>query len=189
MMARKKSRKTTKNIFLRGSIWWIRYSANGRQIRESSESTVFDDAYRLVKKRHGEVVTGKFAGLGPERIKIGELLDDVETDYRDNARTSLPQLLSRLKRLKPAFGSIRAADFSSDHVKRYRAKRLAEEAKRAAINREIEVLARAWSLAQKCDPPKVTRPFYFRCSRKTTFARVFWKTNSIRRYTVSCPDI
>jgi hypothetical protein len=114
-MARK-TRKATKNIFLRGSIWWIRYSANGRQIRESSDSTVFDDADRLLKK----LVTGKFAGLAPERIKIEELLADVEQDYRDNARASLPQLLSRLKRLKPAFGSIRAADFSSDHVKRYR---------------------------------------------------------------------
>jgi hypothetical protein len=158
-MARK-TRKA-KNIFLRGSIWWIRYSDKGRQIRESSESTVFDDADRLLKKRQGEVVTGKFAGLGPERVTMAELLVDVEQDYRDNGRTSLPQLLSRLKRLKPAFGNIRAAEFSSDHLKRYRSGRLQDGAKRAAINREVEILARAWSLAQQCDPPKVTRPFHF----------------------------
>jgi integrase len=46
-------------------------------------------------------------------------------------------------------------------MKRYRAKRPEEEATRAAINREVEVLARAWSLAQKYDPPKVNRPFHF----------------------------
>jgi integrase len=150
-----------KNIFRRGSIWWVRYSHDGHQIRESSGSNVFADADRLLKKRNGEVVTGKFAGLAPERITIGELLADVEQDYRDNVRKSLRQLLSRLKRLRPAFENIRAADFSSDYVKRYRSRRLQAGASRAAINREIEILARAWSLAQKCDPPKVTRPFHF----------------------------
>ena len=150
-----------KNIFLRGDVWHIRYSSRGRQIRESSESSVFDDADRLLKKRQGEVVTGKFTGLGPERITMGELLAAVEEDYQDNARRSFPQLLSRLKNLRPAFGSIRAADFTSDHLKRYRSSRLASGATRATINREVEVLARAWNLAQRCDPPKVTRPFHF----------------------------
>jgi len=89
------------------------------------------------------------------------LLADVEQDYRDNARRSIPQLLSRLKRLKPTFGNIRAADFSSDRLKRYRSMRLDYGATRAAINREVEILARAWSLALRCDPPKVLRPFYF----------------------------
>ena len=158
-MARKTRRN--RNIFLRGSIWWIRYTDKGRQIRESSKSSLWEDADRLLKKRQGEIVTGKFAGLGPERVTMSELLAEVEQDYRDNARKSLPQLLSRLKRLKPTFGHVRAAEFSSDHIKRYRSKRLEEEATRAAINREVEILARAWSLAQKCDPPKVTRPFYF----------------------------
>jgi hypothetical protein len=123
MMAHKSRRKAS-NIYLRGAIWWIRYSHHGHQIRESSESAVFDDAARLLKKRHGEVVTGRFAGLAPERITIAELLAEVEQDYRENGRRSLPQLLSRLKRLKPAFGEMRAADFSSTQVARYRAKRL-----------------------------------------------------------------
>jgi hypothetical protein len=142
MMANK-GRPKARNIFLRGSIWWIRYSHRGRQIRESSESTVFDDADRLLKKRQGEIVTGKFAGLAPERVTWTELFSDVEQDYRENLRSSLPQLLSRLKRLKPAFGSIRAADFSSNDVKKYRSKRVEEGSTRQTINREIEVLSRA----------------------------------------------
>ena len=109
-------RRNSKNIFLRGSIWWIRYSDKGRQIRESSKSSVWEDADRLLKKRQGEIVTGKFAGLTPERVTISELLAEVEQDYRDNARKSLPQLLSRLKRLKPAFGNIRAAEIGRAHV-------------------------------------------------------------------------
>src|ERR1700679_2693979 len=98
-----------KNIFLRGNIWHIRYTSRGRQVRESSESSVFDDADRLLKKRQGEAVSGKFAGLSSERITMGELLAGVEEDYEENARRSLPQLLCRLKHLKPAFESIRSA--------------------------------------------------------------------------------
>jgi len=159
-MARTRKPKN-RNIFLRGSTWWVRYTDRGRQIRESAGTTSFEEADRYLKKRQGEVVTGKFAGLTAERITIDDLLNGVEEDYRDNARRSLPQLLSRLKRLRPAFDNVRAVDFSTDHVKRYRTARLNEGAKRAAVNREIEVLARAWSLAQKCDPPKVTRSFHF----------------------------
>ena len=156
------ARKKASNIFLRGSIWWIRYTHRGRQIRESSGSSVYGDADRLLKKRQGDVVTGKFAGLQPERITISELLDDVEQDYRDNARKSLRQLLSRLKRLRPAFGSMRAAvDFSRDRVNKYRSERLRDGASRAAINREMEILQRAWTLAEQCDPPKVNRSFHF----------------------------
>jgi hypothetical protein len=90
-----------------------------------------------------------------------DLLADAEQDFRDNARTSLPQLLSRLKRLRPALGSVRAVGFSSDHVQRYRSARRDDGATRASINRELEILQRAWNLALQCDPPKVNRPFYF----------------------------
>src|SRR5215471_8231159 len=130
-------RKAT-NIYLRGSIWWIRYSHGGNQVRESSHSTVHVEAGRLLKKRQGEVVTGKFTGLAADRVTMLELLNEVEEDGRDNLRSSLPQLLSRLNNhLIPAFGNVRAAELSSDHVKRYRSTRLKAGAARATINREM----------------------------------------------------
>jgi integrase len=122
---------------------------------------VREDAVRLLKKREGEVVTGNFAGLSSERITFGELLAGVEEDYQENARRSLSQLRSRVKQLKPVFGNIRAAEFTSDHLRRYRATRLKNGATRATVNREVEVLARAWNLGLRCDPPKVGRAFYF----------------------------
>lgn len=125
-----------------------------KQVRESSHSAAYADADRLLKKRHGDIVTGKFAGLEPDRITILELLREVEQDCRDNLRSSLPQLLSRLKNHLIS-GNIRAAELSSDHIKRYRSKRLTEGAARATINREVETLQRAWKLAQMCDPPRV----------------------------------
>lgn len=51
--------------------WWIKCYRNGRPLRESSRSEDFAKAERLLKRRQGEIVTGKFAGLAVERIRVG----------------------------------------------------------------------------------------------------------------------
>jgi integrase len=138
--------------------WWIKYYRNGRPLRESSHSDDFAEAQRLLKRRQGEIVTGKFAGLAVERIRIGELLDDVVEDYQINRRKTLVQLNSRLKNhLRPAFSDIKAAEFSTSHIRRYVNERLKNGAANATINRELEILERALSLASNCEPPKVAR--------------------------------
>jgi hypothetical protein len=138
--------------------WWIKYYRDGRPLRESSHSEDFAEAEKLLKRRQGEIVTGKFAGLNVERIRVGELLDDVVQDYQINRRKSLVQLNSRLKNhLRPAFSDIRAAEFSTSHIRRYVTERLEDGAANATINRELEILERAFGLASKCEPPKVVR--------------------------------
>jgi len=79
-------------------VWWIKYYRNGQAFRESSHSEDHSEAERLLKRRQGEIVTGKFTGLGVERIRVSELLDDVVQDYQLNRRKSLAQLASRLKK-------------------------------------------------------------------------------------------
>jgi len=69
-------------------IWWIKYSKNGQTFRESSGSEKYGDAERVLKRRLGEIVSGKFAGLGPERIRMAALFDDVVEVYRDCKRTA-----------------------------------------------------------------------------------------------------
>jgi integrase len=59
--------------------------------------------------------------------------------------------------LVPFFGEIRAADFTTQHIKRYVAQRRKEEAQNATINRELAIVRRAFRLGAKCDPPKVAR--------------------------------
>lgn len=138
--------------------WWIKYYRNGRPFRESSRSEDFADAQRLLKRRQGEIVTGKFAGLAVERIRVAELLDDVVQDYQINRRKSLAQLNSRLKNhVRPAFSDIRVAEFSTSHIRRYVTERLKSGAANATINRELEILERAFSLASECEPAKVAR--------------------------------
>jgi site-specific recombinase XerD len=85
-------------------------------------------------------------------------------DYQACDRHTLDDLKSRLKiHLLPFFGETRAAEFSTEHIKRYVAKRRGEDAQNATINRELAILRRAFSLAAKCDPPKVVRSPTFKC--------------------------
>jgi integrase len=138
--------------------WWIKYRRHGQVFRESSGSANYEEAKRFLNRRLGEVATGKFAGLAPERITFSELAKLVTQDYRENNRATVKDVQSRLaNHLLPAFADIRAADFGTSDIKRYKAKRLAQEAANASINRELAIVKRAFRLAAQCDPPKVAR--------------------------------
>jgi len=138
--------------------WWIKFHQNGKAFRESSHSEDYAEAERTLKKRLGEIVTGKFAGLDPERIRFSDLAQEVLTDYRDNDRSSTGDIERRLRlHLLPAFGQVRAAEFGTAHRKRYIQSRRQEGASNATINRELAIVKRAFYLGFECDPPKVLR--------------------------------
>src|SRR5215467_16292645 len=88
VVQRQNAQKRDENVFRRGSIWWIRYTFHGEQLRESSRSEIKQDALNLLKEREGDIAAGRFRGLS--RVTVGDLLDDVETDYRLNGFASLP---------------------------------------------------------------------------------------------------
>ena len=46
-------------VFERGSVWWIEYYHRGKEYRESSESDRESQAKKLLKKRLGEIGTGR----------------------------------------------------------------------------------------------------------------------------------
>lgn len=146
---------------MRGEIWWIKFYDRQLPIRESSRSRDREDAYRLLKRRMGEVATGSFRGLAPERVRLSELFTDLEQEYTLNERRSLPHLKSRLKHLRK-LAAVRAADLTSRHVDQYILGRHREEAGNATVNRELQVLKRALVLATRCDPPKIVRAPYVR---------------------------
>lgn len=148
-------------VYPRGRRWWIEFYYRGRLIRESSRSTKREDAERFLKRRMGEIAAGSFKGLTPERVRIVDLLADVLEDYALHERKSAPQLRSRLKHLKK-LGGIRAADFGTEHIRRYIGNRQKHHASNATINRELQVVKRALSLARQCDPPKIVRAPYIR---------------------------
>jgi integrase len=138
--------------------WWIKYHRNGQAFRESSHSEDYSEAEKLLKRRQGEIVTGRFGGLGPERIRMADLFGNVIEDYELHGRATLENAKIQMdKHLMPAFGKVRAAEFTTAHVTRYVAHRRREAAANATINRELAFLKRSFKLGAKSDPPKVIR--------------------------------
>jgi integrase len=162
-----KSQRKSKNPFLRpgSNVWWIRYTINGKQERESTNTTVYADAVKVLDRRKGEIATGKYRGRDIEQITLGDLLRDLEKDYIDRGCSSLPALRAYQKHLLPALGHIRASRFGTDDFNEYRHQRVIELAEsggeKTTINREVQALRAAWNLALRHDPPKVNRHFHF----------------------------
>jgi integrase len=143
------------------STWWIRYSRAGKQYRESAKTDDYDEAERMLKRRQGEIATGAFTGLGPERIRISQLLQEMLDDMKANGRRSYGSAEGGVRlHLVPFMGKVRVADFTSNLVKAYKAKRQVDEAANATINRELGLLKRAFNLAYRAEPPLVAKVPY-----------------------------
>ena len=152
------SRPRMGSVYQRGGRWWIQYRKNGRTFRESSKSDLKGDAENLLKNRVSQIVSGTFAGPSMERITIGELLDDLEMDYKVNGKSwrDFAEPIIRVH-LRPQFGKMRATNLTTPDVQKYMSERRKQEAANATINRECALLKRALNLGRMQTPPKVVR--------------------------------
>lgn len=150
---------------MRGSRWWVAYYApkDGKSIEHREPALVEDhglsrpartetEAKRLLKTRRDQVGahrTGarKFKGPGQERIDFTELLATVEKDYETRRLASLPQLRSHLAHVRNFFDGHKALAVDADEVRRFIAHRRDDGAAEASIQRELEAIRRAFSLA------------------------------------------
>jgi integrase len=141
--------------FKRGKSWWIAYCHRGEEVRESVAKALQvlraseSDAYRLLKRRIGEIHGGKYVGIAQERLIFGEALDALEVNYANNGRRSLDTLKAHLKHVRAAFGMDRAVDITEARIERYKAERLAAKRAPATINRELAAIKRAFHIAVK----------------------------------------
>jgi integrase len=134
-------------IFKRGSVYWIAYYHRGKEYRESSESESESQAKKLLKKRLGEIGTGKLIGPTEERVTFEELTEGLLRDYQVNKRKAVKIIEYPIKHLKVSFGLYKAFDLTTDRINAHIARRQQEGAKNATINRELAALKRMFSLA------------------------------------------
>jgi integrase len=138
--------------------WWIKYSRNGRAFRESANVTDRHKAEKLLKQRLAEIATGTFVGAHTQRVRVEDLWEDVEREYRINARKSLDDAKARWNlHLKPMFGPARVIEVTTTMLGRYVDARQRERAKNATINRELALLKRMFRLGMQATPAKVLR--------------------------------
>jgi integrase len=127
------------------------YFLRGKEYRESTRETDPQRAEKFLRRRLKEVGAdqiGKAAFVGPqqERIKVDELLDALEADYRLRGKVS-PQFKSRLKHIRGYFGRWRAVEVTAEAVDGYILDQQRAGAAPATINRHTQLLAQAFKLA------------------------------------------
>jgi integrase len=141
--------------FQRGGKWWIAYylKKDGRsvEVRESAGTTEAD-AKRALKRRQDQLGAHRsgarpFQGPQQERVTVWQLLENLERDYTLRGMASLQQLRAHLKHIKAYFGNDRALEVTPARVGAYMELRLEEGAANATVNREVEGLQRALTLA------------------------------------------
>ena len=77
------------------------------------------EAKRLLKKREGDIVEGRFQGLRVERIRFEEIAADFITDYKMNGKKSLERAERSKRRLEKTFKEYRAGDITTSRIKKY----------------------------------------------------------------------
>jgi integrase len=83
-----------------------------------------------------------------DRVTFAQMADGLREDYRVNGK-DLPTLEARLGHLVAAFGDRRMAHLIPAHVATYVVTRLDAGASNGTVNRELEILARAFRLGAR----------------------------------------
>jgi integrase len=135
---------------------WMRFTIRGREYRESTGATTEKAAVARMEERKAELRALGSAAPPPGRVTVSSILDDFLARAEENNLRSAPKLKYHAAAVRSILGNILAADLTTDDVKRYTKARLAAGRMPATVKRELEALRRAYRIAHRCTPPKVT---------------------------------
>lgn len=136
----------------RASVWWVKYYADGRAIRESTgvssdTNTPPAEARRFLKEREGRTAAGMPVLPRADRVRYEEAAADLRRHYKTTGSRDMDEAEGRLKHLDPFFAGRRLSSIGQADVPRYAEQRQAEGASNGSINRELAVLGRMLRVA------------------------------------------
>src|SRR5262245_25978605 len=173
-------------LFKRGNIWWVKYYANGRPIRESTGSEKETEAKRFLKFREGQVAQGKRVMPQAERLRFENLADDFLADYRINGKRSLDKAERSVRHLHHFFGAMRAREITTDKVRAYIQQRQKEGVSNAEINRELAALKRMFNLAVRGE--RLFSKPYIPSLQENNVRKGFFEEEAFRAILKQLPD-
>jgi integrase len=146
-------------VFERGARYWVGFYAGGKLVRKPAmlpdsggvlrPAKNEREALRFLKAQIADVRGGRFLGAEAKRLTVSDLLDAVELRAVTKELRSARKVKSHAKALRAAFALVHAVDVTSADLERYTAERRSAGRADATINRELEVLRRAYRLAVK----------------------------------------
>jgi len=179
-------------IFRCGRFWHIGYYvASGRQVTESSRSSLKTAAQEMLRDRIEKVRQGLglYCETPPRKVTFQTLADDLLDDYRINHRRSIKDVESRLKlHLTPYFGNFLAAAITTEKAKEYLLLRQRQKAKDGTIQQELALLKRMFSLASRATLPKVPRAPWIQMPRASEPRKGFVEKEGYVRLLASLPE-
>jgi integrase len=148
-------------VYLRGGTYWIAFNRYGEEVRMSAGT---DNKTKAKKKLRDELKKARTdAWVEPQdrKITIAELVEDLQKFYTAKGKTKFAADTEARWRLhlKATFDHVPAFRLTTTMLREYKATRFAEEDKPAVatVNRELQVIRRAFKLAADHEPPKVAR--------------------------------
>ena len=133
-----------KGLYQRGRIWWIRYSYQGRLIRQSvgSDRRLAEQALQAVR---GDIVRGDFK---LRKIEERRTFDEMVKEYREEkaAKRSLGRDITSFANLSPVFGKKALHLITRKDIDAYSRER-ASKVKGATVNRELALLRHLFNIA------------------------------------------
>jgi integrase len=130
-----------------GRKWWVKYRANGRSVRESTDTEELAKAKRFLKEREGREAIGQPILPRADRIRYEEIAKDLRQHYEATGSRDLHEAEWRLAHLDKAFTGRRVVSLGQADATAYALERQKTGAANGTINRELAVLNRMLRLA------------------------------------------
>lgn len=110
-------------VFRRGKVYWIRFTVNGEQQRESAHTREKAVAKRLLDTRIGERAEDRLI-VGAARVTFEDLVEGFLADLKANGRKTLAEAKRTVENhLAPFFHGRRAHEITTTDVNRFIAER------------------------------------------------------------------
>lgn len=163
------------SLYLRGNTWWMTFNRNGKQFRVSSGTDNKSIAKGKLKIETQKAMSGSFIPPDKRKITIADLVTDLLAHFERVGKSAFKaDCKSRWdSRLKATFGDAKAADLGTAGMNAYRDEWAATGKSHTTINRDLQVLRRAYKLAAECEPPKVERIPKFKLMKEDNARKVF----------------
>lgn len=131
--------------------YWMSYTLNGKQYRESTETTDLEKAkLRLAQRIASQTL--------PAKGTVSTMLDAVIEDYQINHKDVQFARLWIDNHLRPFFGSMKPDRLTTQDIRRFQVDKLKapKALSPASVNRALAILRRAYTLAE-IKPPRIEK--------------------------------
>ena len=139
-------------LYKRGSVWWMSFTYQGKQIKKSTETSDKKLAKRIFDKVRGEVAERKwFEKLPGEDRTFAEMMEKYMAEHsaRNKAHGSYVRDKSLRDHLVGHFGELTLAEITPSQISEYKTKRRGEGVSPRTLNYELALMNHAFNLAIK----------------------------------------